>query len=128
MKAALRIARQLFKLCLSDGKLDLARVQQVVRKLADTKPRGYLGILKQFHRLVRLESEKSQALVESAVELNGDIRTQVETDLKGKYGDQLTFEYTVNPDLLGGMRVRVGSDVWDGSVKARLSRLSTALS
>ncbi|MEM9480260.1 MAG: F0F1 ATP synthase subunit delta [Verrucomicrobiota bacterium] len=129
MKAALRIARQLFKLCLTaDGKLDFARVEQVVKKLAASKPRGYLGILKQFYRLVRLEAEKSQAVVETAVELDAGIKKQVESDLKNKYGDQLTFEYKTNPDLLGGMRVKVGSDVWDGSVKARLDRLSTALS
>ncbi|MEM0898242.1 MAG: F0F1 ATP synthase subunit delta, partial [Verrucomicrobiota bacterium] len=76
----------------------------------------------------RLEAEKSQAVVETAVELDDPIRNQVDSDLKKKYGDQLTFEYKTNPDLLGGMRVKVGSDVWDGSVKARLDRLSNALS
>ncbi len=33
------------------------------------------------------------------------------------------MEFKSNPGLLGGMRVRVGSDVWDGSVKNRLERL-----
>ena len=46
--------------------------------------------------------------------------------LAEKYGDDLSFEFKVNPGLLGGMRVRVGNDVWDGSVKTRLDRLSNS--
>jgi F-type H+-transporting ATPase subunit delta len=48
-------------------------------------------------------------------------------DLRRKYGSTLTAEFKVNPDLLGGMRVKVGSDVWDGSVKARLTDLKNKL-
>ena len=44
-------------------------------------------------------------------------------DLKKKYGSQIAPEFSVNPELLGGMKIRVGSDVWDGSVKNRLERL-----
>ncbi len=128
MKASVRTARQLFKFCFSEGKLDTSRVQQVARKLIAEKPRDYLNILKQLTRLVRLETDKSRAVIESAADLRPDIRGQVEADLRKKYGDRLTFEFKINPDLLGGMRVKVGSDVWDGSVKARLDRLSTSLS
>jgi len=48
--------------------------------------------------------------------------------LKARYGDDVTSEFKVVPDLLGGMRVRVGSDIWDGSVKTRLDQLSQAFS
>jgi F-type H+-transporting ATPase subunit delta len=44
--------------------------------------------------------------------------------LKKKYGPQIQPEFSVDPGLLGGMKIRVGSDVWDGSVKNRLERLS----
>jgi F-type H+-transporting ATPase subunit delta len=48
-------------------------------------------------------------------------------NLKKKYGNDLTATFTVNSDLLGGMRVRVGSDVWDSSVRNRLQRLEQQL-
>jgi F-type H+-transporting ATPase subunit delta len=48
--------------------------------------------------------------------------------LKARYGDDVTSEFKVVPELLGGMRVRVGSDIWDGSVKTRLDQLSQAFS
>jgi F-type H+-transporting ATPase subunit delta len=48
-------------------------------------------------------------------------------NLKKKYGSDLTTEFVVNPELLGGMRIRVGSDVWDGTVRNRLERLQQEL-
>jgi F-type H+-transporting ATPase subunit delta len=48
-------------------------------------------------------------------------------NLKKKYGSDLTTDFVVNPQLLGGMRIRVGSDVWDGSVRNRLERLQQQL-
>jgi F-type H+-transporting ATPase subunit delta len=47
--------------------------------------------------------------------------------LNKKYGKDLSTEFVVKPELLGGMRVRVGSDVWDGSVRNRLERLRQQL-
>jgi F-type H+-transporting ATPase subunit delta len=47
--------------------------------------------------------------------------------LKKKYGNDLTTEFVVDPTLLGGVRVRVGSDVWDGTLRNRLERLQQQL-
>ena len=44
-------------------------------------------------------------------------------DITRTHGDDLTFDTAVRPELIGGLRVRVGSDVWDGSVRARLEAL-----
>jgi F-type H+-transporting ATPase subunit delta len=73
--------------------------------------------------LVRLEVERNSALIESAIELDTATRKQVEGDLRKKYGDQVTTEYAVRSELLGGIRIKIGSDVWDGSVKNRIQRL-----
>ncbi len=48
------------------------------------------------------------------------------SDLTKQYGEGLEFEFWINRDLLGGMRIRVGNDVWDGSVKNRLDRLANS--
>ena len=48
-------------------------------------------------------------------------------NLKKKYGKEVATEFLVNPQLLGGMRIRVGSDVWDGTVRNRLERLQQEL-
>ena len=53
--------------------------------------------------------------------------SELVASLKKKYGSDLTTEFVVNPELLGGMRIRVGSDVWDGTVRNRLERLQQEL-
>ena len=125
-KDAQRVARKLFQATMADGKLDADVVRKVIKKLGDEKPRGYLGMIDAYLRLVRLEVDRHHARVESAAALSSEMQQTVTSDLRGKYGDQLTVEFSTNADLLGGMRVRVGSDVWDGSVKNRLDRLSDA--
>lgn len=127
-KEARRSSRQLFRACLVDGRLDEGRVRTAVAKIAEAKPRGYIGILVNLSRLVRNEFERQSAIVESATELSDDMRYQLKAGLSKKYGRDLTLQYALKPELLGGIRVRVGSDVWDGSVKARLEALASSLS
>ena len=122
-KDAQRIARQLMKATVEGGRVDEDVVRTIVAKLKKDQPRGFEGILHAYHRLLRLELERSHAVVESAVALEDSARTTVEADLQKKYDGALTVEYRVNPELLGGLRVRVGCDVWDGSVAGRLERL-----
>ncbi len=127
-KEARRSSRQLFKACLVNGKLDEARVRDVVTKVAAAKPRSYMGILNNFSSLVRAELERQSAIVESATPLTADLQSNLKTSLSQKYGRELTLQFQTRPELLGGIRVKVGSDVWDGSVKARLEALQASLS
>ncbi len=55
-------------------------------------------------------------------------QSELKASLSKKYGRPLTLDFSVSPELLGGIRVKVGSDVWDGSVKARLEALKASLS
>ncbi|MFT5466789.1 MAG: F-type H+-transporting ATPase subunit delta [Verrucomicrobiales bacterium] len=127
-KDAIRTARQLLKLTMVDGKLDGAKVRAVIKKISESKPRGFLGVLNAYGSAVRIELAKRHAVIESAVKLEKATQESVTSDLKSKYGNDLTFEFAINEELIGGMRVKVGSDVWDGSVKARLARLAEAFS
>lgn len=127
-KEARRTSRQLFRACMADGKLDDSRVRTVVSTVAQNKPRGYIGMLDAFARLVAHEVDRQRALVESATALTPATQSDLQASLSKKYDRQLTLDFSVNPELLGGIRVKVGSDVWDGSVKARLEALKASLS
>ena len=127
-KNSARSARALFRACVdASGRLHTDRIKAVIAKLAQSKPRGYLRILSAFERLVRLEIQKRQATIESATTLSPELTNQVRADLTKKYGDDLTFDFRVNPELIGGLRVQVGSHVWDGSVRAKLNALRNNL-
>jgi F-type H+-transporting ATPase subunit delta len=123
-KEALRTAKKIFGASWTNGQLDLSTVKKVIAKLSSERPRGYIQVADAYWRLVKLEIERNRAVVQSAVTLDKATQDEVVKDLKKKYGAQIVPEFTVNPELLGGMKIRVGSDVWDGSVKNRLERLT----
>lgn len=126
-KDSRKLSKQLFSASFKDGRLDSKRAAAIAKEVASSKPRNALGILKEFQRLVRLEVAKHHAVIESAVELDDDMTKQLTSSLKAKYGKDLSTEFKVSPELLGGLRIRVGSDVIDGSVRERLNSLEKEL-
>ncbi|EDY18061.1 H+transporting two-sector ATPase delta (OSCP) subunit [Chthoniobacter flavus Ellin428] len=126
-KDSRKLSKQLFAASFTEGKLDAKRVAAIAKEVAGSKPRNALGILKEYRRLVRLESAKHHAIVESAVDLDEAMAKELTASLKAKYGKDLRTEFKVSPELLGGLRIKVGSDVIDGSVRERLRRLESEL-
>lgn len=118
-----REARQLFRLCLVDGLLDEGRVHQVVTRAIEGKRRGHLALLSFFLRLVRLDCAAHRAIVETAVPLPFDLQAGVHANLSRVYGQRINTQFGLEPALIGGMRIRVGSDVYDGSVQCELAML-----
>jgi len=126
-KQARRDAKQLFRLCLVNGLLDEDRVRQVVQRVSETRNRNRLGVLAEFRRLVKLDSAKHSATVVSATPLPAEMMASIQAELSRVYGAGLDTTFTHNPALIGGMRIKVGSDVYDGSVKSRLDILQAHL-
>lgn len=120
-------ARQLFRFCLVDGLLDEDRVRQVVKNVLESKRRGYLSVLKYFERLIKLELARHMAKVESALPLPPDLQTAVLAEVSRVYGPTTTTSFTSNRALIGGMRIQVGSDVYDCSVRSGLAALKRSL-
>jgi F-type H+-transporting ATPase subunit delta len=122
-----RLGRQLFQLCLVDGKLDPGRVRQVAKRLADGSERNTLAVMSQFQRMVRLDHAQHTAVIESAEPLTDEVRRVVEAQLTRLHGADLGISVAINPALIGGMRITVGSSVYDGSVRGRLNALERTL-
>ncbi len=118
-----REAKQLFRLCLVNGLLDDGRVRQVVQRILEAKRRRSPALLARFLYLVRLDRDRHRAEVESATPLEADLRDSIQAGLARKYGPGISASFAVNQALIGGMRVRVGSDVYDGSLRAGLAGL-----
>jgi F-type H+-transporting ATPase subunit delta len=125
-KTAAAAARRLFGICLTEGRLDEAKLKTVVSRLIESAPRDYRAILAAIQRLTRLEYARREVTVESAVALDEDTRQRVLAGLTHQYGSGLVVQYKTTPELLGGLRIRVGNDVFDGSVQGRLIRLANA--
>ena len=118
-----REARQMLHLCLVRGLLDEARVRRAVQKVLEANRRRSLTLLSYFQRLVRLERARHTAEVESAASLPATLQARILSNLDHVYGPGLSTSFSLNPALIGGMRIRVGSDVYDGSVRSGLAFL-----
>jgi F-type H+-transporting ATPase subunit delta len=95
----------------------------VVQGILAAKRRGGLVLLSHFQRLVQLERSRHTAIVESARPLPADLQANVLSNLERVYGRGISTSFAHNPALIGGMRIKVGSDVYDGSVRAGLAAL-----
>jgi F-type H+-transporting ATPase subunit delta len=126
-KQARRDAKELIKACRVNGALDDAKVREVVKQVIASKPRGYFAILSCFQRFVRLDLARRTARIESAMALSEPQQAAIKSNLTRRYPGGLTCEFVQNADLLGGLRVQVGSDVYNGSVRARLAELESTL-
>ena len=122
-KQAARDAKQLFRLCLVKGLLDETRAGQIVRRIGETRNRNRFNVLAQFQRLVRLDYARRAATVESATPLPPGMQESLRERLARTYGPGLNVSFAQSTALIGGMRIKVGSDVYDGSVQARLAAL-----
>ena len=84
-------------------------------------------VLADLERLAVEGPAERLATVTSAVELDEATRQRVDRSVKGRYGRDVQIRYEVDPQLIGGLVIRVGDEVIDGSVAARLRELDSAL-
>jgi len=122
-----QLSRGMLRASFTDGQLDNGKISALVQSVVTKKPRHYIDVLQHYKRLLRLEIEKRHARVESAMRLDEQTAKQIVDRLKRKYGNDLTADFEIDPALLGGLRVRVGDDVWDGTLRSRLQRLEQQL-
>ena len=72
---------------------------------------------------MKLDVEQHTARVESAAPLPADLQADVSNRINKTYGAGLEVLFRQNPALIGGLKIQVGSDLYDGSVKTRLEKL-----
>ncbi len=84
-------------------------------------------IAKQFRELANAQSGRSDAVIYSAFPITGSELADLQAVLQKRFGRQLETQVHVDPDLIGGVRVVVGDEVLDTSVKARLQQMKSAL-
>ncbi len=122
-----RTAKKLFRMCVVDGTLDAARARTVAGRLAASRRRGALPVLASFHRLVRLDRERYTALVQSATPIAEPLRARILARLAREYGPAVETSFKEDPALIAGVRIKVGSDVYDGTVRGKLAALEALL-
>ena len=122
-------AAQVFDVMTSVVKTPLSDASKnLLRTVIDN---GRLSVLPeiaaQFHVLVNARSGVSDAVVYSAFPIEPALLSDVVASLETRFKRKLNASVQVQPDLIGGIRVVVGDEVLDTSVKARLEQMKAAL-
>ena len=81
----------------------------------------------QFHALVDAQSGVRKAVVHSAFPIEGAALDELTKVFEKRFGHKLSVQVALQPELIGGIRVVVGDEVLDTSVKARLEQMKVAL-
>ncbi len=84
-------------------------------------------IAAQFRTLKNAQSGSSDAVVFSAFPIDATALADVALSLEKRFGRKLNVTVELQPELIGGIRVVVGDEVLDTSVKARLEQMKVAL-
>jgi F-type H+-transporting ATPase subunit delta len=122
-------AQQVFDVITAVVKTPLtSKVASFLRTLLDNGRIAALPeIAAQFRALVNAQSGVSDAVIESAYPIDGSALADVVGTLEKRFGRKLKATVAVKPELIGGIRVLVGDEVLDTSVRARLEQMKTAL-
>jgi F-type H+-transporting ATPase subunit delta len=121
------LAKQLFKLSFVNGQLSAEQVAGVLGYIEKSAPRHPLTLLKLYHRAIATEYAKSRAIVEHAGPISEPTLRLIEAAMTKKYTRPVTASARPNPALLAGLRVRVGSDLYESTVAGQLATLSHAV-
>jgi len=123
-KQSQQFARQLFRLSIEGGQISAERVAGVLAHLAQHPPRQPLAVLRHYHRLVAGQLARNRALVEHGGPVDDGLLRAIEAAFTRKYQRPVAATARPNPDLIAGLRVRVGDDVYEASVAGQLAVLS----
>ena len=115
--------RSLYKACLVQGVLDEFRVHMVVNDILSKRPRGWTVMLAEFKRLIRRNIEQHTVTITTAIPLESSDLNRIKDIVISKHGPGLNFVHIVDPSVIAGLRVQVGSSVLDGTIQARLETL-----
>ena len=121
-----RTAKMLLRWCLVNETLDEGRARAAVQQITHSRRRGYFTVLREFQRLIKLQHARKTARVNSAVPLQIDLQTRIRDSVERVYGRAMNTEFVEAPELIGGIRIQVSNDVYDGSVKLRLAALAAS--
>lgn len=109
---------------LEDGLVSEEKVQAVLAALRKNPPRKPIAVLKEFLYYVEREINSSKAVIEYAGKVDDSALEAIRANLSKTYDRSITLETVENVDLIAGLRVSIGDDIYDSSVAGRLDNLA----
>lgn len=113
-----------------DGELDSARAEAAC-DYVETRvpPTRRLGVLREYLRLLRPAAAREEALVELSGEVGAESFEAVKKFILAQTGKKnLRFEKKISPELIGGIRITSGDNIWERSAQSALREIGAGAS
>jgi len=105
-----------------------AKVVKYLQYLSDEKVMAAMTEIVRSITVLYLEMKKrAKAVVTSPVRISKDYEAKLVSSLKRITGRDVDLEFVIDPSLLGGIRIKVGSTMYDSSIKGQLGLLRDKL-
>ncbi|OGV64645.1 MAG: hypothetical protein A3K19_29920 [Lentisphaerae bacterium RIFOXYB12_FULL_65_16] len=122
-RAEQKLAARLWRACQVGGVADGERLRAAIELILEQQPIGWQGLARELLRRWRLDLAQRTADVECAAPLSAATQTAMAGWLRGRFPALTDVRFRDNPELIGGVRIQVGSDVIDDSIQGRLVEL-----
>lgn len=110
-----------------EGRVVESKVTEILESLRSNPPRGHKSLLRDYLTRIKREIAKGVAQVEYAGRPNEEAMQSLRQKLSEHYGRNIELELRENPNLLVGIRITVGDDVYEDSAATRIRPLARAL-
>ena len=123
-----KLAKQIVELSLVNGLVQKGKLQHFVEILSGSEESVASDILAEVDRLVEKIEKESTLLIESAFEVDKGLLLDVQKYFEKKENKPLKLTFSLNPELIGGIRIKLGDFVWEKSVRSNLESIKETLS
>jgi F-type H+-transporting ATPase subunit delta len=117
------IAKKLFRHSLTDGHIDPVKVGEVTKLLKGMTEGTKLELYKNYARLIEIKINQETAFVDTPFEATGKWAEGIEKMIKDRFPEVSYVHFSIDPDLIAGIKVQIADMVYENSLKARLNLL-----
>ena len=120
-------AKRLVEISLENGEVSASRVGEVLQSLSDNPPRNYKPLLRLYLRHIQREIASYTASIEHAGPISDAVTSSIQGFLEKQSGRKIHVQAKENPDLVAGLRVTLGDDIYEDSAAFRLKPLAESI-
>lgn len=117
-------AHQLFELSLDSGQISAERVAGVLAWVDKHRPANASAVLRTYRHLVATDLARRRAVIEYAGEIAPTVFASIAAAMSRRYGRTIEPVPVARPELIAGLRVRVGDNVFENNVVSQLAALN----
>lgn len=121
------LAKKLVEFSLENGDVSVGRVGEVLQSLSANPPRNLKALLRIYQRLIAREIASYTARVEHAGPIGESVTNSILAFLEKETGRSIHVQTHENPDLVAGLRVTLGDDIYEDSAAFRLKPLAESI-